>query len=755
MKMLLKKFLAAVLSAMVCVSLLAGCGKEDGGNASENASESASGTASVAETATPASQVGTPVHADFINSDWTYGQVATGGGGFVSGVFYTPENGVSYARTDVGGAYYRTPETGKWTSMNYWVTEDERGLLGVDGLAYDPQSPNRVFMLLGTEYFSGGKTVIAVSDNYGKDLRLVDVTDKIKVHGNGMGRGNGERIAVDPNNGNVIFAGGRTGGIIKSSDGGATWEAVAGFPVNVTANANGINCILFDPSSAKDGVSQKLYASVSEKDGLYVSEDGGASWSKVECYPDASEMMVQRMKLDSKGNLYVCYANAEGPWNCNAGMICRYNADGTSEFVSPTADAYGDIVIDPNDDNRLVAVTTNVYRLQPNEAYGDNFYTSEDGGKNWRNVTDYMEISVGEMPWVEGCAIHWCSCLAMDPADSGKIMVNSGNGIFSCDNIWAENPTFTFDALGIEETVPMDIISLEDYPLVSAAGDYDGFVHEDIFTPATRHKDMIGTTTSITVAPQNRDMWAKAGGSDSQMALTYSTDGGETWAKILRPPEGGKVCHGGSVAFNADGSVLCWCPENAMKTFWTDDLGKTWNVSEGIVGGNMYLIGDPNNANYVYACGKGAFYSSSDGGKTFERTKGVSPSYRRACVDPKNEGTVYIPNGAGLLVSKDYGKTAELVSGVKSCLAVGLGKAKNEGDPLVLYIWGIPMDADKLGIYMSEDEGVTWVRVNDDLHQFGGIGNGEFIAGDMNVYGRCYMSTVGLGIAYCDKVDKE
>ena len=48
----------------------------------------------------------------------------------------------------------------------------------------------------------------------------------------------------------------------------------------------------------------------------------------------------------------------------------------------------------------------------------------------------------------------------------------------------------------------------------------------------------------------------------------------------------------------------------------------------------------------------------------------------------------------------------------------------------------------------------NWVRVNDDLHQFGGIGNGEFIAGDMNVYGRCYIATVGLGIAYCDKNEK-
>ncbi|MCH5349312.1 MAG: hypothetical protein J1E40_08310 [Oscillospiraceae bacterium] len=746
----LYRLAAAVMSAAVCVSMLAGCSeKNTGQDSSTNGSDTTEAVTQSAPAPVPPITEGA-----YINTDWSYGQVAVGGGGFVTGVFSTPEKGLYYTRTDVGGAYYRTPETGKWTSMSYWVSADDRGLLGIDGLAYDPQSPNRVFLLAGTDYFSGGKTAVLLSDDYGKTITVIDVTDMIKVHGNGMGRGNGERIAVDPNNGNIIFAGGRTGGMIKSTDGGYTWEAVTGFPYISTGNGNGINGILFDPSTAKDGVTQKIYASVSAKgqENLYVSEDGGGSWNVLSGSID--NYMPQRMKLDSKGNLYVTYGDNEGPWNASSGSVIRYNADGTSDDISPAGNAFGDIVIDPNDDNRLVLVTTEVWTQQSNGAFGDTFYTSTDGGASWKNVADSMAMNTNGMPWVDGYAIHWCSSLALDPFDTGKIMVNSGNGIFSCDNIWADTPEFYFDALGVEEVVPLDIITMEDYPLISAIGDYDGFVHEDIFTPADKHHDNIGSTTSITIAAQNRDCWAKVGGSSSAMALTYTTDAGKTWKRITKTPQSGKTFYEGTVALNADGSVLLWSPSNGLKVYYTEDWGANWNESSGIAGGGFYLIGDPSNANYVYACGKGSFYVSSDGGRSFTKNPAVTPSFTRICVDPYNEGTIYYANGAGLLISEDHGDTVDYIPGIKYCEAVGLGKAKNDGDPLVIYVWGTLIDKDKPGLYMSEDKGETWVQVNDDLHQFGGTGNGVFVSGDLNVYGRCYMSTVGLGIAYCDKNDK-
>jgi len=49
------------------------------------------------------------------------------------------------------------------------------------------------------------------------------------------------------------------------------------------------------------------------------------------------------------------------------------------------------------------------------------------------------------------------------------------------------------------------------------------------------------------------------------------------------------------------------------------------------------------------------------------------------------------------------------------------------------------------GLYRSVDAGATWIRINDDQHQYGGIGS---VIGDPRIFGRVYFG--GRGVMYGD-----
>lgn len=737
--MKMRKTAALILTAAVAVAA-AGCG----------------GTETADNTTASVTDGQTAEVTDVVSgSGWQFSQVAMGGGGFVSGVFATKENGLYYARTDVGGAYRYNSETEKWESMSYDISEDDRGLLGISALAYGENDPNRVYLLAGTSYFSNGMTCIMASDDYGKTFSRVDVTEMIKVDGNGMGRGNGERLAVDPKNSDIIYAGGCSGGMIKSTDGGKTFTPLDMGTKTETSNGNGICSILIDPQSGDENSCTTIYAAISrtKEANLYKSTDGGETWAEVAEAPQG--IMVQRMKYNGAGKIVITYANTEGPWNNNrstGGIRVLDIATDTMTDITPASKGYGDVVIDPNNPDRMVACTENIYMPQPNGAFGDEFYLTTNGGADWVKLNDTMKLTDGGVKWLATTSMHWCSSMCIDPNNPDKIMVVSGNGIFSCDNIWDETPEFYFFAKGIEETVPYELVSIPGGKLVTVCGDYDGFIQDTAEEYGMVMNSAAGSMTGLAVAAQAPNVWVKCGGNDQTPGFWYTEDSGETWVNVTNSPlDDGRIAYEGGVGVSADGKTFFWAPGNGTYIYYTTDKGATWNQAKGGTS-TKKIAADPVNTDYVYATSGSSFYYSSDGGKTFKENIELAIfSQVRPIVEPGVEGKVYLP-AMGLQVSTDHGQTFTRLDSVGYCGAIGLGKGKTEDSPYAIFMWGRPADAEETGLYWSEDEGATWSRINDSQHQFGGPGNGYFVYGDMNKYGRVYMSTVGLGVVYGDLV---
>jgi len=441
-----------------------------------------------------------------------------GGGGFVSAIITsTTKKNLIYARTDVGGAYRWNEADQSWIPLNDWLDPNNNGIFGIEALAIDPSNPNRLYMLAGTEYWNDGKTMILRSDDYGDTFDTINVTAMFKAHGNGYGRQNGERLAVDPNNPDILFCGTRKHGLWKSTDRGSTWSQISS--VKAPSSNEGICFVLFDKNRSSGGVTQRIYIGMSVTgDNLYVSDDAGSSWDLIALPTLSKAVMPQRAVLTPGGRyLYLTTANGAGPGFGNnttitRGALLRYDTKEKSwKDISPEnliddppnpeypgqtiwdahLGGYGGICMDIADSNHLVVSTINTWKPQrwnnsTRAGWGDKIFSTTDGGSTWISVFgDIADDEISNIPedapvavldkngynWIEGEAIHWAGSIELDPFNPKRVFVTSGNGIFMTDNFSpGKRFTWKFMVKNLEETVPEDLVSIPGGPLITVIG---------------------------------------------------------------------------------------------------------------------------------------------------------------------------------------------------------------------------------------------------------------------------------------------
>jgi photosystem II stability/assembly factor-like uncharacterized protein len=684
---------------------------------------------------------------------YVWDSVAIGGGGFVTAVIPSrAKPGVAYARTDVGGAYRWDPVQRRWFALLDWVAQDQTGFLGIDALAIDPHDADTIYLLAGIKYLNGGRTAILRSHDAGKSFDIVDVSARFKTHGNGFGRQSGERLAVDPADARRLYLGSRRDGLFVSADAGSSWTRVAGLPVTATPNDVGINLVVPDPASIAGGRARRVFAGVSRfgtvGPNLYRSDDGGASFAPVAGAPGG--LMPQRAVLDGAGNLVLTYADGAGPHPdkegkepMRRGQVWKYAiASGEWREITPAGitHPFAGVSVDPADPRRLVVSTINTFIAQ-GDAKGDRIYLSKDGGGHWTDIVErgFAKDAAG-VPWLKGHGIHWTGSVEFDTGDTRALWVTSGNGVFRTANADATPATWTFTVAGMEETVPLGLASVPGGPLVSAIGDIDGYLHDDPARPGRIHQPQMGTTTGLDVAGARPQTMARLGDS---MYLT--DDGGKQWRRTAAL-QGRR----GQLALSADGAVILHIPERSATVWRSADGGAAWTAVRGLARAGLRPAGDPVDASafYAYEAETGTLLASADGGASFapraRLAAGGAPLIRLA---PGRKGDLWVAlKEGGLARSVDGGKTFATLAGVSWCGAVGFGKAAPGQDYPAVYIWGTAGAA--RGLYRSSDGGAHWLRINDDAHQYGGPGDGQFVVGDMNRYGVVYMSTAGRGIVY-------
>ena len=672
----------------------------------------------------------------------TFGNVVMGGGGYVDGIVACPsQQNLFYAKTDVGGAYRWDEPTQSWIPLLDWLSPSQVSYMGVESLAVDPQSPGKLYILAGTSYWNSGITAILRSTNYGTNFIITDVTSKFKANGNGSDRNKGEPLAVDPNLGSVILCGTRANGLFKSTDSGATWNLVSSLNVG-TAN---ISFVKFDPLSGTSGsATPRIFVGVfTTGTNLYVSNDAGTTWTPMTNSPSAS--LPERCALAGDRNLYITYGNDPN------GAIMKYNlTNGVWTNCSPNGTlTYCGISVCATNPNKLVASTYSEWKWQPNGAYGDRFYVSTNAGGTWNDLigNSKFAMSPNGFPYIAPAAIHWAGSIEMDPFNPDRVFVGSGNGLFCTTNLNSgiTVSTWNFTVKGLEETVPLNFISVPGGPFITSVGDQGGFVNTNITVAAPTN---ISQSTSFAVSGNKSNFVARVVANGE---LYYSQQTPVVWTKCTSTPG---VMTNGSVAISADGSTFLWHSmlSGIYTNFITANRGANWTPGTGLTF-SCNPEGDTQNPLkfYAYNSSDGYLYFSGNGGQTFARSGSVGTGGAATfCVAPGFEGQVWVAMyGNGLKYSTNSG-TNFYSANVTEADAVAFGKTLPGASYPTLFIWGRPTSSSVAGMYRSADKAATWVSVNDTNHQYGGLGNAGIIEGDKNVNGRVYMSSVGRGVPYMD-----
>jgi hypothetical protein len=714
-------------------------------------------------------------------ANYTWNNVKIVAGGYVDGLIAHPaQQGLYYARTDIGGAYRYNNATSTWIPLNDGTSSANWHQMGIESIAIDPANASKLYMIAGmyTQNWDGNASVLVSSDQ-GATFQSYPLT--FRTGGNDDGRNAGERLQVDPNLGSILFYGTMndagqpaTNGLWKSTNSGQTWSKVSGFSALTSDGTGaGVAFVAFSKSSSSSGTATKtIFAGVSTKNAmtlgqtLYKSTDGGTTWAPVTGGP--TNQFPTHGQIGPDGNLYITYGfgsqvNADGstsyfvgPNGLTTGQVWKYSVGlNTWQNITPPnpnnySFGYGGLAVDPAHNGALVVMTMD--RWWP----GDTMFRSTNGGSTWTDVGTLATRDASLSPWVKfgqstASFGNWGQ-VVIDPFNAAHAIYATGQTVWASSNLTAADSgnatNWAVGGNGIEETAVLAMVSpTAGAPLISGLGDICGFVHTSLTTsPAAgmMSNPICSNGTSLDYAKSSTSKIVRVGTGGSGVFGAVSTNGGTSWTPFAN--QAGSANGGGTVAISADGTNIVWAPTDVAPVYSTNN-GASWTATGLPAGQNWQVLSDAFNATlmYAYNAATGDFYTSSNKGVSWLKSASGLTLWGKASTVFGVQGDIWLATSAGLFRSTSSGWSWSQVSTtVTAATTVGFGKAASGATYPAIYLGGTING--QQGLYRSTDTGATWVRINDNNHQWGGV---SLVTGDPKTFGTVYVGpNSGRGVIY-------
>ncbi len=558
-----------------------------------------------------------------------------------------------------------------WVEMTNNIANEFEDGLTFRGFTVHPESSDIVFAAAELHSWAGGR-----EPQQGREFEKVEGIVYTTTDGGqrweAVWRGDSlaRYIWINPHDPNVIYI--STGifdreaansdhatdtpggeGVLRSTDGGQTWKAVNNGLTNLY-----IGTLFMHPEDPNVLLAAAANNAYRDGAGVFLTENGGASWEKVLPYEAHSVEF-------SMTNLNVAYAGSP------TAIVRSEDRGRTWEIVTDVEHHWGppgivagwpiDFQIDPRDDNRIFA-----------NNYGGGNFLSEDGGRSWTVAsTGYTGAQARD--------------IAVSPDDPAKVYVAARSGLF-VSNDWGSQwaglndgnlKMLEWNALAIDPADPQHLLAASHWiPVINQSFD--------------------GGLTWENTRPELDEMNA--------------------WGVIEFAPSDPRVVYAGSVSFLSAGVTDGFLP--AQGVYRSSDGGTTWQPSKHQIledASIRDLSVSPQNPQEVYAAAfeSGLLKSTDGGGSWVDMTPalGINRAVLSVAHHPMDPERVYVGlERAGLYVSNDGGVTWDsMVAGLNAEAAVS-DILFDPTNPEVIYL------SDRFsGVYRSLDGGQTWQAINNGL----------------------------------------
>lgn len=312
-----------------------------------------------------------------------------------------------------------------------------------------------------------------------------------------------------------------------------------------------------------------------------------------------------------------------------SGNVWKTTNNGTT--WKPVFDNYGsysigDVELDPNNPN-VVWIGTGENNHQRALGYGDGIYKSVDGGKSFKNM------GLKESRQIGGIVIDPRNTDVVFVACEGSVWGPGGDrGLYKTTNggeTWEK-------VLEISENTGVNNIKMD-----------------------PSNPDIMYATSE----QRRRTSFTKIGGGP-ESAVYKSTDGGETWRKIMKGLPSVDIGGMGIDVSPVDPNVVYLIVEAAedQSGFYRSvDKGESWDkMSDHASSGQYYneIYCDPKNADKVYSV-ETVSAVTTDGGKTWARisTRGRHVDDHALWIDPADTEHYMIGGDGGIYETWDAGVT--------------------------------------------------------------------------------------------------